>query len=636
MLGYKQVTIIVENKLDTGNLIQTIREHFKAHYKIEPELAEYKEQFTEAKNKIHFLYLSDSHVKEFLKNNFRNNLNIAILPNETSLDTIKKYSISKDIYEAIEDGMNDSLKSKDELLLCNGDVVFKKVSIGNVGTLGKSFEHSWFTNIKNFFNNLKNIKYTSVTIQTAEEKIIKTASSGILVLEDYTTVGLLPNVKESSFHDGRLNAFIIAPLSLFSYIYYLIVIFLYHRYSLTHLPKNIGFISTSKLKITSNQPFDFTLDSALLSAKEIDFEIVTTDINIHFGKLLKEFVSADKVAEKQVKDEVRIAYLPHGEINNLLIEGNIPLFKKASDEDIKETLISIKESSKLNNIFISLMIISTLLATVGIFQNSIPTVVGAMILAPLMSPIVSLAMGITRDAKGLINDSIKTLLFGIASALFFSAIVAVFMPLNVMTEQISSRLNPNVLDLLVAVFSGVAGAYAASKDQVAKSVAGVAIAVALVPPLAVSGIGIGWFDIEIIYGSFLLFLTNLFGVTVAASLTFIVLGFAPIHRAKKGLAYSTVLLAIVTIPLIISFYSLVLQSNDYAKLSGIEEITIGNKKVEINILSIKSSSSKKSIIELEVMSKSHLNDDEFQKIKEILEHNLQKQVTMEVIPKIVF
>ncbi|GEM_PF-4582289 len=89
MLGYKQVTIIVENKLDTGNLIQTIREHFKAHYKIEPELAEYKEEFTEAKNKIHFLYLSDSHVKEFLKNNFRNNLNIAILPNETSLDTIK-------------------------------------------------------------------------------------------------------------------------------------------------------------------------------------------------------------------------------------------------------------------------------------------------------------------------------------------------------------------------------------------------------------------------------------------------------------------------------------------------------------------------------------------------------------------
>lgn len=190
------------------------------------------------------------------------------------------------------------------------------------------------------------------------------------------------------------------------------------------------------------------------------------------------------------------------------------------------------------------------------------------------------------------------------------------MPLNVMTAQITSRLNPNVLDLLVAIFSGIAGAYAASKDQVAKSVAGVAIAVALVPPLAVTGIGIGWLDFEIIYGSFLLFLTNLFGVCVAGALTFIALGFAPISRATKGLAYSTILLAIVTIPLVVSFYSLVLQSNDYSKLSSIKSVVVDDKLININILNIKSSSNH-STIELEVISSQQLNNGEFQKNKKI-------------------
>jgi uncharacterized hydrophobic protein (TIGR00271 family) len=281
------------------------------------------------------------------------------------------------------------------------------------------------------------------------------------------------------------------------------------------------------------------------------------------------------------------------------------------------------------------MILSTLLATVGIFQDSTPAVIGAMILAPLMTPIISLAMGAARSDKLIISRSIATLSFGIFSALLFSALLTLILPLEIVTSQINSRVNPNLLDLFVAIFSGIAGAYATAKEEVAKSLAGVAIAVALVPPLAVTGIGIGWGDIDIIYGSFLLFLTNLFGVTLAATLTFIVLGFAPIHRAKKGLVYSSLLLAIVSIPLVISFYSLILQSNDYAKLNSVKSIIINGKRVHLNITNINSSTKRSTNIEAQVISNRSLSDDELNKLKQIVENKIEKKVTLEIIMKVV-
>ena len=147
------------------------------------------------------------------------------------------------------------------------------------------------------------------------------------------------------------------------------------------------------------------------------------------------------------------------------------------------------------------------------------------------------------------------------------------------------RLNPNILDLMVAILSGIAGAYANSKSEVAKSLAGVAIAVALVPPLSVTGIGIGWGNIDIIYGSFLLFITNLVGITLAAAITFVVLGYAPIHRAKKGLVYTFIVLAIITIPLVLSFEKVIKQNQILNQLNN-QYYIINNKKVNIDVLEV--------------------------------------------------
>lgn len=629
---FKKIYLItkdIKNKTVTD-----LKQFFIDHYKKETYLLTVSDKTIEfSQNNIYFLYLDDTTIKQFIKQHLQTDMNLAILPNEMCSDSILRYGISKDIYEAIDDSFNDELRINDQILLCNGEVVFKKISIGNAQNLQKNiFKKSLYENIKEIFMSLKNLKYQSITLTTAKETVTKTVSSGILVLEDYTIFNTLKTVGNSSFHDGKLNAFIIAPFSIISYIYYLLIVFLYHKFSLGKLPKDIGFISSQKLTISSNKPFDFSIDDIVLSAKDIEIEIYQSNLQISYGKKFQDAI--DEKNEIDEKEKININHLPKGEINELLITGKVPFLKKASDEDMKETLNILRDSSKISSIFITLMILSTLLATVGIFQDSTPSVIGAMILAPLMTPIISLSLGAVRSDKNIIQNSTVTLLLGIISALFFSAILTLFLPLDMVTSQISSRINPNLLDLFVAIFSGIAGAYAMAKEEVAKSLAGVAIAVALVPPLAVTGIGIGWGDLDIIYGSFLLFLTNFIGMIIAASLTFIILGFAPIHRARKNLIYTLIVLIIVSIPLIFSFYTLILQSSDYKKIKNFQNLTINNKNIEIYLHKIHSTS-KYAVIELDIISTSHLKDSEYNILKEQLEKKMGKNVILQITPKVV-
>lgn len=630
----KDIFVLLMQDTNKEALLE-FQQFFKTHYKkeLQLELLEPEKIYHEP-NAMYFLYMDDEAIKNFLKTHKEETVNIAILPNETCKETLLHYGISKDIYEAAEDALNEKLRITDQLLLCNGEIVFQKVSIGNVQNLSKNvFQTSLYDNIKEFFYNLKNLRYQAVTLQTAKEQKIQTVASGVLVLEDYTTFNMLNTMGSTSFHDGKLNALIIAPKSLVSYIYYLAAIFFYHKFSWGNLPKNIGFISTSKLNIEGSKPFDFTIDDTALSAKTIELEVFNSNLTVGYGKSYESAIA--QIEEENLSETVSINHLPKGEMRELLISGKVPFLKKASDEDIKEALTGIKESAKISSVFIAFMILSTLLATVGIFQDSTPAVIGAMILAPLMAPIISLSMGIVRSNKMITQSATFTLVLGILSALFFSFALTFFMPLDIMTSQMSSRINPNLLDLFVAIFSGIAGAYASSKEEVAKSLAGVAIAIALVPPLAVTGIGIGWGELSMIYGSFLLFLTNLFGMIIAASLTFVILGYAPVQRAKKGLVMPAVLLVAVSIPLIFSFYSLMLQSSDYAKLNTIKELYIKDQKIELNILTIQSSTKNKAVIECEVSADSHLDQEAYQALGAELSKRLQKKVVLHVIPKIV-
>jgi len=632
---YKKVYLITqeEDKSNIEDIVANIKEKYNSEI-LEIQANQMFDIDDKNKNSLYLLYLDDTNIKQFFKKYLNSNISIGILPNDKCSIAVKNYAISKDLDEAIEDAFNIELLSSIDILKCNEEIAFTRISIGDMHGMNRLDynKNTRIDKIKIFLKNLKEISFRSYTLTTSKDHSIQTAASGITVLEHTSAISEDSAIRdELSIHDGKLNAYILAPTSLISYIWYLISIFFYQKISLISLPKSLGFIKTTKLTVTSDKDLGYKIDNMdFYEARTIELEVVQDCINIHLGRPLLDIVKKD---EKQLeeKDEIKINSLPKAELSSILIGGKLPLFKKASDDEFKDLLISLKDSASFSYTYLTLMILSTLLATTGLFANSSPVIIGAMILAPLMAPIISLSMGVARADEYLLIKSAKTLVIGIFMALLFSSIYTLFIPLEQITSEMQGRLNPNLLDLMVAIFSGIAGAYATSKEEVAKSLAGVAIAVALVPPLSVTGIGLGLGNIDVILGSFLLFITNLVGITLSATLTFMVLGYAPIKRAKKGIFYTSILMALITVPLFISFMQVV-EKNDYmSKLNSIKTLEFNDKKIELNIKSLEN----KSIaifLDIEVVSSKHLDLVNYNFIKQKLEEQVDKKIVLKIIP----
>jgi uncharacterized hydrophobic protein (TIGR00271 family) len=239
------------------------------------------------------------------------------------------------------------------------------------------------------------------------------------------------------------------------------------------------------------------------------------------------------------------------------------------------------------------MVLSTMLAAAGLYLDSASVIIGAMLLAPLMAPIVSLAMGLLRSEETMVKNSFVKILAGIAIALTASTFITLLFPHKPVTGEMQARLNPSLLDLAVEIISGVAAAYSKSYKEIIQSLAGVAIAVALIPPLTVAGTGIGWGDLHFFYQAFLLFTTNLVGIIIAAALTFRILGFSPAIRSKRKFAIVLCALAIISVPLYDSYGRIVeeriiekswrkerfLVNGKYIIVQNADLRRVGNKKV---------------------------------------------------------
>ena len=628
--------ILIQNQDSELNLTEKISNYLYKTHDIEINIVNLKDSVELDKSSLVLLYLNYEEIKWFLKKHISSELLIGIIPNKQCTKVMRSYGISNDIFEAIDDAINEKNSEYVDILLCNGELTFNEIIIGDVHGLNQysTQNENLYKKIKSFFSNLKNLTFRDYALVTAKEHKIQTAATGIMILE-HNTNGVNKNLinENLSLHDGKLNALILAPSSIISYLYYLLMAFFYHRFSINKLPKSIGIVATSKLEIKSSKPMDFVMDGIGVSSKVISLEVVRDALHVQLGRLIPNMHERVTIDDDK-KEVIKVSSLPKGEMKNLLINEPVPIFKKAAEDDFKELFLGLKQNAVLSSAFVILMVLSTLLATTGLFQNSAPVIIGAMILAPLMAPIISLSMGVARGDQFLLKESLYTLIIGVSTAIAFSSIFTFMMPLESLTSEMSARLNPNILDLMVAVISGIAGAYANSKSQIAKSLAGVAIAVALVPPLSVTGIGIGFGNYEVIYGSFLLFITNLVGITLAASLTFLVLGYAPIYRAKKGIVYTTILLAIVTVPLVASFMMVLKQNDSISKLEGLKNITIDKKEISLNVLSVDLSGEKPNI-SLEVHSSEMLKQSELIYIKSKIESVIKEPVILSVTPKVI-
>ncbi len=182
-----------------------------------------------------------------------------------------------------------------------------------------------------------------------------------------------------------------------------------------------------------------------------------------------------------------------------------------------------------------LMVLAAAIASVGLLQNSTAVIIGAMLVAPLMNPILAMAMGMVIGDLRTLSVGTEAVIKGATMAILVAVLLVVISPIDEPTSEILSRTQPNILDLLVALFSGLAAGYSVSRKEVSGALPGVAIAAALVPPLSVVGYGVAIANFEVAFGALLLFITNLIAIILAAAVIFLALNFQPARMAMGEL-----------------------------------------------------------------------------------------------------
>ncbi|MGB5921282.1 MAG: DUF389 domain-containing protein, partial [Syntrophobacteria bacterium] len=184
--------------------------------------------------------------------------------------------------------------------------------------------------------------------------------------------------------------------------------------------------------------------------------------------------------------------------------------------------------------FMMMMCLSTAIASLGLIQNSTAVVIGAMVVAPLMTPLIGAGLALVQGNTMFFRDSIKAMGFGIGAALLISLFLGFVVPMEQLTPELLARGAPTIIDLGVAFLSGAAAAYAVARPSLLGALAGVAIAAALVPPLATVGISLAEGAWKVSEGAAILFATNLVAIILGAAFIYRRLGIQG-SRLRKGL-----------------------------------------------------------------------------------------------------
>lgn len=222
-------------------------------------------------------------------------------------------------------------------------------------------------------------------------------------------------------------------------------------------------------------------------------------------------------------------------------------------------LASVARDARLDRKFLLLITLSAAIATLGLLQGSAAVVIGAMLVSPLLGPIMGVGFGLATLESNLIKRSLVTMAAGMAVAIFVAMLLIWLSPINDVTPELRARTQPTLLDLGVAVVGGIAGVYAIMR-KLSGVMVGVAIATALVPPLSTIGFGLATGRPDFALGAALLFLTNTlaiaFAATIVARLNRFGPSLTPQHTAMQ-LAGILVTLGILSIPLALSLNNIV-------------------------------------------------------------------------------
>ncbi len=558
--------------------------------------------------------ISAEFISDVLAVIYKNEFSLGIIPLESQKKSIKNFHLSDDMLQIMEVALRDDSKSVD-LIQINGSFTHIQGVIGTVPLVGESLKtrsslyRSFFYGVRKFFS----LEFQQFEIVTENGQKIITAGIAIVVL-NHLKNGFMDKIFhiDSSMRDGKVTLVIFSPSSMFEYISLISLIFTNHKAKKT-LPPSVGYIQSKSFTITASSSKRLSFDGANSIALPLECKVIPQAIKINANE---EFWLENEPKDSS-KETMKISNLPDSSESLKYMSKHIPLLKSASEERFKELFLILRGDAKTNSTYLVLMVLSTLLAVFGLFANSTAVIIGAMLVAPLMIPIVSVSMGLLRGDNNIIRDSLIKIGVGVILALFASSLLASLLPSFEITSEMLSRVNPTLLDLGIAILSGIAAAYSKSFKEISQNLAGVAIAVALVPPLAVAGIGLGYGELGIFLGAFLLFFTNLVGIIIAAILTFQLLGFSSVVKSKKSVGFIFVLLMAISYPLYLSTNHMIQKYEMIQKLKE-HRFLVNNKYVIIDNVSVIFKGDIK-ILNLNLLVRESLDRSDFEALQKDIE-----------------
>ncbi|MCA8965045.1 MAG: DUF389 domain-containing protein [Planctomycetes bacterium] len=210
-----------------------------------------------------------------------------------------------------------------------------------------------------------------------------------------------------------------------------------------------------------------------------------------------------------------------------LLQRFVPQLDRTTRVDFTQR---VQSNSSWNFDFVALISLASMIAAMGLLQNSAAVIIGAMLVAPLMTPIMGLGLALVQGNTMLARLALRTIALGVGTAFVLALTIGLCKGHFSITPEMIGRGWPGVLDLIVAFVSGLAAAYASSRPGLFAALPGVAIAASLVPPIATSGLAAARGELQLSYGAFLLFFTNMVAIVLAASFSLWAVGV----RNNKG------------------------------------------------------------------------------------------------------
>jgi len=238
--------------------------------------------------------------------------------------------------------------------------------------------------------------------------------------------------------------------------------------------------------------------------------------------------------------------------------------------------------------FTVLLSLSVLIASWGILDDSTAVVIGGMLIAPLMTPVLGIAAATVMAWPRRLGTAALQVAVATAGAIAMAWLVSVLFPDGVyalvLPGELLSRTEPTLLDLAIALAAGAAGAYVLVHKESVSALPGVAVAVALVPPLAVVGISLGFANYDDAGGAMLLYITNLAGIVLAAMVVFMLTGFVPEFQIRRGFkeirlgfVVAAISVLVISVPLLVNSLLTVNDARDQAAVRGAVENWLGNE-----------------------------------------------------------